>query len=49
MAKAFRISTMENPASPVDRTKGGRERYYFEGDVALESPSGSGGQGEYKI
>ena len=25
MAKAFSISTMENPASPVDRAKGGHE------------------------
>ena len=25
MAKAFSISTMENPARPVDRAKGGRE------------------------
>ena len=25
MAKAFSISTMKNPASPVDRAKGGRE------------------------
>jgi hypothetical protein len=25
MTKAFSISTMENPARPVDRAKGGRE------------------------